>query len=70
VENNLHWVLDVQFHEDQSRVHAGHAAENLARARRIALNLLKREKTCRKGIATKRLKAGWDHQYLLKVLQM
>jgi hypothetical protein len=34
------------------------------------LNLLKREKTCRKGIATKRLKAGWDHQYLLKVLQM
>lgn len=70
VENNLHWMLDVQFQEDQSRVRTGHAAENLSRVRRLALNLLKQEKTCKKGIAIKRLKAGWDTDYLLKVLQM
>jgi predicted transposase YbfD/YdcC len=70
VENQLHWILDVQFNEDQSRVRKGHAAENLARVRRIALNLLKQEKTCKKGMAIKRLKAGWDTHYLLKVLQM
>ncbi len=70
VENNLHWMLDVQFNEDQSRVRTGHSAENLSRVRRAALNLLKQEKTCRKGIAIKRLKAGWDTNYLLKVLQM
>ena len=70
VENQLHWTLDVQFNEDQSRVREGYAAENLSRVRRIALNLLKQEKTCKKGIAIKRLKAGWDTAYLLKVLQM
>jgi predicted transposase YbfD/YdcC len=70
VENNLHWMLDVQFNEDQSRVRAGHEAENLSRVRRLSLNLLKQEKTCKKGIAIKRLKAGWDADYLLKVLQM
>jgi predicted transposase YbfD/YdcC len=70
VENNLHWSLDVQFNEDQCRVRTGHAAENLSRVRRLALNLLKQEKTCKKGIPTKRLKAGWDTHYLLKVLQM
>ncbi len=68
VENHLHWMLDVQFNEDQSRVRTGHAAENLSRVRRAALNLLKQERTCRKGIAIKRLKAGWDTDYLLKVL--
>lgn len=70
VENNLHWQLDVAFKEDQSRVRAGHEAENLSRVRRAALNLLKQEKTCKKGIAIKRLNAGWDTDYLLKVLQM
>lgn len=70
VENNLHWTLDVVFNEDQSRVRRGHEAENLSRVRRAALNLLKQEKSCRKGIAIKRLKAGWDTDYLLKVLQM
>ena len=70
VENSLHWMLDVQFNEDQSRVRKGHEAENLSRVRRLALNLLKQEKTCKKGIAIKRLKAGWDTNYLLKVLQM
>jgi predicted transposase YbfD/YdcC len=45
VENKLHWALDVCFREDQSRARAGYAAENLATLRRLALNLLKREKT-------------------------
>ena len=68
VENKLHWVLDVWFREDQSRARAGHAAENLATLRRLALNLLKREKTKKRGIKGKQLNAGWDHAYLLRLL--
>jgi len=68
VENKLHWTLDVCFREDQSRVRAGYAAENLATLRRLALNLLKRETTKRRGIKGKQLNASWDHAYLLKLL--
>lgn len=68
IENGLHWVLDVAFREDESRVRTGHAAHNLALLRRIALTLLQHEPTARVGIKAKRLKAGWDHRYLLKVL--
>ncbi len=68
VENSLHWVLDVQMHEDQSRARAGYAAENLATLRRLALNLLKRETTKRRGIRGKQLNASWDHAYLLRLL--
>ena len=68
VENKVHWVLDVQFGEDQSRARAGHAAENLATLRRLALNLLHRDKTKKRGIRGKQLNAGWDHQYLLRLL--
>ena len=68
VENSVHWVLDVSFGEDDSRVRKGNGAENLAALRRMALNMLKRENTLRVGIAAKRKKAGWDTQYLLKVL--
>ena len=68
IENNLHWQLDVSFHEDACRVRTGHGAENLSRLRRIALNLLKRETTEKASIANKRLLAGWDHDYLLKLL--
>lgn len=68
VENKLHWVLDVQMREDQSRARAGYAAENLATLRRLALNLLKREKTKRRGIHGKQLNASWDHAYLLRLL--
>jgi predicted transposase YbfD/YdcC len=68
VENQLHWCLDVQFREDDCRIRQGHAAENFSRLNRIALNLLKRQTKHKAGIKTKRLRAGWDHDYLLKVL--
>jgi predicted transposase YbfD/YdcC len=68
VENKVHWVMDVCFHEDQSRARAGYAAENLATLRRLALNLLKREKTKKRGIRGKQLNASWDHAYLLRLL--
>ena len=70
VENQLHWSLDVSFREDECRVRKGHGAENFSRLRRIALNLLKKERTVKIGIKAKRLKAGWNHDYLLKVLQV
>ncbi len=65
VENNLHWMLDVAFGEDDSRVRIGNAAENLSRVRRIALMLLKQEKTAKVGVMSRRKKAGWDRNYLL-----
>jgi predicted transposase YbfD/YdcC len=68
VENKVHWIMDVCFREDQSRARAGYAAENLATLRRLALNLLKREKTKKRGIRGKQLNAGWDHAYLLRLL--
>lgn len=68
IENQLHWSLDVAFDEDHSRIRFGHSAENMARLRHIALNLLKQEKTTRVGIKIKRNMAGWDDAYLLKVL--
>lgn len=68
VENSLHWILDVVFREDDSRVRVGHAAENFGLLRRLALNLLQQEKTLKRGVKTKRLKAALDEGYLLKVL--
>lgn len=69
IEINLHWSLDVSFKEDHNRARIGHAAENLAIVRRIALNLLKQEKTSKVGITGRRKRAGWDNKYLLKVLE-
>jgi predicted transposase YbfD/YdcC len=69
IENQLHWSLDMTFDEDRSRVRTGHAAANMVLLRKIALNLLTNEKTCQRGLAAKRLKAGWSQDYLLRVLQ-
>jgi predicted transposase YbfD/YdcC len=68
VENQLHWSLDISFGDDDRRTRSGHGAENASRLARIALNLLKAEKTLKAGIKGKRLYCGWDRDYLLKVL--
>jgi predicted transposase YbfD/YdcC len=68
IENGLHWCLDVSFREDESRTRMGHAAANLALLRRVALSLLKRAGT-KGSIQTRRMKAAWDDEYLLTVLQ-
>jgi hypothetical protein len=85
IENRMHRVLDVVFREDQSRIRAGHAAQNMATAehghcrtwplqnmataRRLALSLLDQEDSLSVGVKNKRLRAGWDHDYLRTVLQ-
>jgi len=68
IENQVHYVLDVAFHEDQSRIRAGHAAENFAVLRHIALNLLRQQTVKRTSIKGRRLKAAWDTDFLLQVL--
>lgn len=68
IENSLHWVLDLAFNEDRSRVRKDHAPENLAVMRHMAVNLLKQEQSVKVGIRAKRMKCGWDTEYLLKVL--
>lgn len=70
VENSLHWVLDIAFREDESRIRKGYGAQNFAILRHIALNALKQENTAKVGIKNKRLKAGWDERYLSKVLAL
>ena len=69
IENSLHWVLDIAFREDDSRIRTDHAPENMAVLRHIALNLLKQEQSAKCGIHAKRLKCAWDEAYLMKVLQ-
>jgi hypothetical protein len=64
----LHWVLDVVFREDDSRHHAGNSGENLALLRRLAISLPKQEKSSDASLKTKRLRCGWDDDYLAKVL--
>lgn len=70
IENSLHWVLDVAMGEDDSRIRKDHAPENMALLRRIALSLLKQEKTLKRGVQGKRLKAAMNPGYLLKVLSV
>jgi predicted transposase YbfD/YdcC len=68
IENAPHWVLDVVFREDESRHHAGNSGENLALLRRLAISLLKQEESSDASLKTKRLRCGWDDDYLAKVL--
>jgi len=68
IENGLHWILDVSFREDDSRLRKDHGPENFALVRRLAASLLKNETTATSGVASKRKEAGWDNGYLLQVL--
>jgi predicted transposase YbfD/YdcC len=68
IENQVHWVLDIAFREDDSRVRKEHGPENFAVLRHIALNLLKQDKATKLGTQNKRLKAAWDQDYLLALL--
>lgn len=70
VENQLHWCLDISFREDDCRVRKGNAAGNFAIVRHVALNALKNEKSSKVGIKNKRLKAGWNDEYLAKVVEV
>lgn len=70
IENQLHWVLDVSFNEDLSRVRRGNAAENMSVLRHLVLNLLREETSFQKGIKAKRFKAALDTNYADKVLQL
>jgi len=68
IENKLHWSLDMTFREDALRNRVGHSAENFSRIRRLALNLLRQDKSCKAGIKGKRLKACLEEGYLLELL--
>jgi len=68
IENSVHWVLDIAFREDESRVRKGNAPENLAVLRHIALNVIRQDKTIKMGTQNKRLRAGWDNNYLANLL--
>ena len=69
IENGLHWAVDMAFDEDRCRIRRGHGPDNFALLRKIAVNLLKAEKTCKRGIEGKRKHAAWNHDYLLTVLE-
>lgn len=68
IENGLHWVLDIAFREDESRIRKDHAPQNMAVLRHMATNLLKRDTSVKVGIAAKRKMAGWDNDYLFHIL--
>lgn len=71
IENKVHWVLDVSFSEDASRIRRDDGAENFSTLRRMALNLLRRDETStRKSIKGRRKQAGWDNHYLEQLLGM
>ena len=68
IENQMHWVLDMAFNEDGCRIRKNHAPENFAVVRHLALNLLRQDSSTKAGIKAKRLKAGWDHHFLVSLL--
>jgi predicted transposase YbfD/YdcC len=69
IENQLHYQLDVSFHEDHSRKRDGYAAQNFSMINRIALGLIKKEGSKNSSVKRKRLDAGWNNEYLLKILK-
>ena len=68
IENSLHWVLDVSFDEDACRIRKDKGAQTFSVLRHIALNLLRRESSHKRGIKARRKRVGWDQGYLLQVL--
>jgi len=68
IENSLHWTLDVTFSEDKSRIRKDHSPENFALLGRLAINLLKQEKTSKQSLKMKRYRAAMDNNYLVKIL--
>jgi len=68
IENSLHWILDVNFHEDYARNREGHSAENMAILRHMAINLIKKERSSKTSLRGKRLKASWNDDYLINLL--
>jgi predicted transposase YbfD/YdcC len=68
IENSLHWVLDVDFREDYARNRKDHSAENLAILRHMALNFIRKDASSKTSLRGRRLKAGWDTHYLIKLL--
>jgi predicted transposase YbfD/YdcC len=69
IENELHYQLDVSFHEDDSRKREGYAAQNFSLINRIALGLIKNENSKKSSVKRKRLEAGWNNDFLLKILK-
>ncbi len=70
IEASLHWSLDVSFGEDRCRVRKGYADQNLSAIRKISLNLLRADQGSKVGIKTRRMKAGWDNEYLKRILNI
>ena len=70
IENSLHWVLDIGFREDECRIRHRNAASNLAVIRKIAINLVKADKSSRGSIKGKRKAAGWSNQYMQNIIQL
>lgn len=68
IENQVHWVLDVSFGEDRSRIHKDHGAANMSVLRRLTLNLIRQEQTVKSSMKAKRKRAGWSNRYLETVL--
>ena len=68
IENSLHWVLDVAFHEDQCRLRKGDESASFVVLRHMAINQLKLETTSKGGVHARRLRAEWDNAYLLEIL--
>ena len=68
IENSLHWALDVTFSEDKSRIRKDHSPKNFVLLRRLAINLLKPEKTSKQSLKMKRYRAAINNNYLVKIL--